>query len=67
MVIGINNTIQWFNDDSEDHTVTANNHCFDSGDMTPNATFTLVFNVPGLYNYYCIYHYLMKGTVNVKS
>ncbi len=75
IVIGINNTVQWTNNDTSyiqpsgtPHTVTANNGCFNSGDVAPGAQFTLTFVAAGTYNYHCIYHLPSHvGTVVVKA
>ncbi|MGH9919036.1 MAG: hypothetical protein ACRD6W_09235, partial [Nitrososphaerales archaeon] len=40
VVIGVNNTVMWTNNDSAPHTVTADDGSFDSGNMAPTATFT---------------------------
>jgi len=67
VVIGVNNTITWVNNDSAPHTVTANDGSFDSGNMAPTATFTFTFTTPGTYHYHCIYHPWMVATVIVKA
>ncbi len=71
VVIGVNNTITWTNDDpkSEHHTVTARSSTalLNSGDMGPGAAFTCTFATPGTYNYYCVYHPLQFGTIIVKD
>jgi len=67
VVIGVNNTVMWVNNDSAPHTVTANDGSFDSGNMAPTAAFTFTFTTPGTYEYHCIYHPWMVGTVIVKA
>jgi len=71
VVIGVNNTVVWTNNDTEFggviHTVTANNKAFDSKNMNAGDTFKWTFSTPGTYSYYCIYHAWMTGTVTVKS
>lgn len=67
VVIGVNNTVMWVNDDSAPHTVTANNGAFGSGNIAPTGTFTFTFTTPGTYAYHCIYHPWMVGTVIVKA
>jgi plastocyanin len=67
VVIGVNNTVMWVNQDSSPHTVTANDNSFDSGNLNPGATFIYTFNTPGTFSYHCIYHSWMKGTVVVKG
>jgi plastocyanin len=67
VVIGVNNTVTWVNNDSAPHTVTANDGSFDSGNMAPTATFTFTFTTPGTYQYHCIYHPWMVATIIVKA
>lgn len=72
VVIGVNNTVQWTNNDpySIPHTVTSTTtpgpH-FNSGNMDMGTTFTCSFTMPGTYNYHCLYHAEMIGVVIVKS
>jgi nitrite reductase (NO-forming) len=66
VVIGVNNTVVWTNDDNAPHTVTTVNKGFDSGYMNIGARFTYTFTTPGTYQYTCSYHPWMKGTVIVK-
>jgi len=67
VVIGINNTVIWNNDDSVPHTVTANDGSFSSGNLNPGDSYSFTFTIPGTYAYHCSYHSWMKGTVIVKS
>ena len=67
VVIGVNNTVEWTNNDTATHTVTANGGSFDSGPISPGATFTYEFLTPGVYEYHCTYHPWMTGTVTVKG
>jgi plastocyanin len=72
VVIGVNNTVQWIDQDSGIHTVTSTSvpagaKAFDSGDMSKGGVFSFTFTVPGTYNYYCKYHAWMQGTVVVKQ
>ena len=65
VVIGVNNTVMWTNNDNEAHTVTASDGSFNSGNMNPGATFTYTFTTPGTYTYICTYHPWMRGYVVV--
>ncbi len=49
-------TVVWTNTGARSHTVTADNGSFDSGTLSPGATFSRQFNTPGTYPYYCIFH-----------
>jgi len=67
VVIGVNNTVEWVNNETAPHTVTATDHSFDSGNLSPGDTWTYTFTKPGTYTYVCTYHPWMKGTVIVVS
>jgi nitrite reductase (NO-forming) len=67
VVIGVNNTVVWTNDDSTAHTVTSSTKLFDSGNLNPGDTFDYTFTAPGTYQYACSYHPWMMGTVIVKA
>jgi len=64
-------TIVWYNDDASAHTVTSGNPVdgpdgiFDSGLFLADATFSYTFDESGEYQYYCIVHPWMTGTIFV--
>jgi nitrite reductase (NO-forming) len=68
--VGVGDTITWTNDDSQPHTATSGQAVtpdgrFDSGIMAPAATFDFSFTEAGEYDYFCILHPNMVGTVSV--
>ena len=65
VVIGVNNTVTWVNNDNVPHTVTAKDGSFDSGNLNPGQSFTYTFTKAGTYAYTCTYHSWMNGTVIV--
>jgi plastocyanin len=66
VVIGVNNTVTWVNQDDSPHTVTAKDgKAFDSGALNPGGIWTYTFTQPGTYAYICSYHPWMQGTVTV--
>lgn len=71
LVLGVNSTVTWTNNDSVHHTVTTTSAptggSFNSGNMDPGATCTHTFTVAGTYEYDCIYHSWMTGTIVVKA
>ena len=68
VVIGINNTVVWTNNDNVVHTVTGTNLTgFNSGNISPGATYSYTFDTPGVYPYKCLIHPTMTGTVIVKG
>lgn len=66
VVINVGQTIEWINDDSVEHSVTANDASFDSGELAQGKTWTKTFAKAGTYAYYCDDHRFMKAEVKVK-
>jgi len=64
-------TMVWYNDDASAHTVTSGNPVdgpdgiFDSGLFLADTTFSHTFDESGEYQYYCIVHPWMTGTIFV--
>ncbi|MBI2648541.1 MAG: cupredoxin domain-containing protein [Thaumarchaeota archaeon] len=71
VVIGVNSTVTWFNDDTAPHTVTpstvpaSGNWSVGSGNMNHGQSYQFTFAAPGKYDYVCAYHAWMRGTVVV--
>ncbi|MCV0411246.1 MAG: multicopper oxidase domain-containing protein [Nitrosopumilus sp.] len=61
--IQVGDTVTWTNKDISVHTVTSNDELFDSGMMMPGDTFEQTFESVGLYEYYCMLHPWMTGTI----
>ena len=64
-------TITFRNADEVPHTVTEqtaseSDRTFDSGELGANGTFSVSFDEPGNYAFFCKYHQFMMGTVIVK-
>jgi plastocyanin len=66
ITIDAGSTVVWRNIDDRSHTVTAGDGSFDSG-IFDVGTFTRTFDVPGVYNYLCILHSGMVGSVTVNG
>jgi plastocyanin len=62
-------TVRWVNYGEERHTVTSRDGLFDSGPLSPGATYSVTFMRPGTYHYFCRPHEKMGmvGTVVVGS
>ena len=67
VVIGVNNSVVWTNNDDVTHTATGTNTTFDTHDISPGMDFQYTFNTPGTYPYYCVYHPSMVGKVIIKA
>ena len=71
ITIDSGNSVTWLNDDSAFHSVTsglyeARTDMFDSGFMDPTQLYTVDFDEPGTYDYFCTLHAWMKGQVIVR-
>ena len=66
LVIGVNNTVTWINQDLIAHNIISNTGAFASEDLSPGQTYTFTFTQSGTYPYYCSYH-PMSGVVMVKN
>ncbi|MFC2024182.1 cupredoxin domain-containing protein [Chloroflexota bacterium] len=58
--------VLWYNDDSVDHTVTARDNSFDSGNLSPGDTFRYTFEQSGELEYYCKIHPSMVGKITIE-
>lgn len=70
ITVPVGTTIVWTYEANLPHTVTADDDTFDSGTMGEGDIFTLSFDEPGTYPYYCKFHgdpggIGMSGTVIV--
>ena len=61
----VGDTVAWRNGDVTTHTVTSNDDVFDSGFLSPGATFTRTFTTLGTFGYHCTIHKFMRGEVRV--
>ena len=57
--------LQWSNSDSITHRIVANDGSFDTGNIAPGATSTVVVMMSDGTNYHCSIHPGMIGTVSV--
>jgi plastocyanin len=69
VIIGLNNTVEWKNNDVAAHTVTSMGNdptSFNSNVIPVNGTFIYEFTQPGYYLYHCTLHAWMFGSVMVE-
>jgi hypothetical protein len=71
VTIGVNNTIEWVNKDTQAHTATAivspqGASLFNSGLILPAKTFSITLTIPGAYRYTCAWHNWLAGQIIVK-
>jgi plastocyanin len=76
LVIGVNNSVTWVNQDTTDHTATftvvpagVTASSVSASDVPPGTSFgPVTFTVAGTYDYHCQFHPgWMRGTIIVKS
>lgn len=65
VVLGINSTVTWLSHSLSYDTVTSDQGVFGSGQISPGGSFAFTFTKPGVYEYHCIYHPWMVGSVTV--
>ena len=61
----VGTTVTWKNDDSVNHTATAENDAFASGYIPPGGSFSFSFTQQGKYEFRCTIHRQMRGEVDV--
>ena len=83
ILVGVNDTIIWINNDTEPHTVTSGtggglnsflsnskgkpDGLFDTGLFSPGGITSIKFNQSGTYHYFCTIHPWMEGIVRVQG
>lgn len=60
-------TVIWTNADERDHTVTADDESFKSGNIGDGKSYKRKFEKAGRYKYHCEYHPRMKATIVVED
>jgi plastocyanin len=65
ITISAGTTVTWRNVDDRPHTVTARDRSFDSGIFDTGGSWQRTFNSAGTFEYFCILHPDMVGTVTV--
>lgn len=66
VTVHVGQDVTFSNVSSVDHTVTARDNSFDSGDIGQQVKWTLVAKKAGTFPYFCIYHPNMHGTLVVQ-
>jgi plastocyanin len=66
VMIAIGDTIRWTNLDGAPHTSTGRNLEWDSGTISQGSRFGQTFETAGSFEYYCMIHPSMVGTVTVQ-
>ncbi len=68
VTIATGGTVTWLNDDSAAHTATEGSDppIFDTGTLQTGDEDTVTFDKPGTYDYICLLHPFMNGSVTVE-
>ena len=66
LTVAAGDTVVWVNKDIIPHTATANSKAFDSGMLSPDASWTYTAKTKGDFPYVCTYHVTMKGRLRVR-
>ena len=64
--IAVGTTVTWTNSDTVPHTATATDRTFDSGILDPGKSYSFTFEKAGTFDYACLVHPQMKGTIVVR-
>jgi len=67
VVIGVNNTVTWKNEDTTWHTAHSNVPEFYSNLIAPGGNYTHTFQSPGIFPYHCDPHPWMTGRIIVRQ
>ena len=65
LTVPMGTTVTWTNKDMVQHTATADDKSFDSGQLAPGASFSFTFTKAGTFTYKCTIHPNMMGTIIV--
>jgi len=64
--VAVGTKITWTNNDTQPHSVTANDGLFDSGAILPGKAFQWTTTQAGTIGYHCIFHPSMTADLTVK-
>jgi len=65
LVLGVNSTVMFYNDDVAIHTATAAARAFDTGNIYAKQSVVVELNQTGTYDFVCLYHPWMTGRIVV--
>jgi plastocyanin len=64
--VAVGTTVTWTNSDTVPHTATATDRSFDSSILDPGQSFSYTFEEAGTFDYTCLVHPQMEGTIVVR-
>lgn len=62
--VSMGDTVKWINKDKQVHSVNSYTDLFDSGRLEQGDSYSFKFSGEGTYNYFCIGHPYMKGSIS---
>lgn len=65
LTVAVGTKVTWVNDDQVPHTVAEVNKVFRSGALDTGDSFSYTFLIPGTFEYFCVLHPQMIGSVRV--
>jgi plastocyanin len=65
LTVPVGSTVTWRNAGNNAHSVTSQDQLFDSKLLDSGKSWSLTFDAPGTYRYYCVPNPVMKGVVVV--
>ena len=66
LTVPVGTTIRFVNDDTEIHDVVQRGGGFDSGLLFQGNSWSYTFDTPGIFEYVCLPHPFMSGTITVE-
>jgi plastocyanin len=70
LMVQVGDTVTWTSSDDTQHTVTgreAAKAVLDSASLRQAGTYEARFDAPGTYEYFCVFHPNMQGTITVEG
>jgi len=71
LAVRVGDTVTWTSSDDTQHTVTGREatakEVLDSESIRPAGTYEATFDAPGTYEYFCVFHPNMQGTITVEE
>lgn len=67
LTVATGTTVTWTDKSDAPHTVTSDTGMFGSSQLSENQTFRFTFSQAGTYNYHCMVHSYMHGTITVTA
>lgn len=65
ITVHVGDSVEWINDDSAQHSATADDKVWNSGELSEGQSWSHTFSKAGVYRYYCDDHEFMKAEVDV--